>query len=222
MSAKVKITKQDMKEDKFTTAMLQTKEWFMEKWQIVVIAVAIVVVVIVAISYFADLRESKNYTGADLLNTANLKLRQRNYPEAITDLERIVDEYSGQIADKAQFGLANAHYESRNFDEAIKQYEEYIGKYHKDPIAIASSIAGIASCMENRQEFVSAGVKYEEAATYKPISPMAADYYLGAVRCFTLGGDREKAESALSELNEKYPNTKYSKTAARLIMGVVN
>lgn len=211
-----------MKDDKFTTSMLLAKDWLMEKWQLVLIAVAIVVVVIFAITYFSGLQESKKYTGADLINAATIKLRQQNYIEAIPELERIVSDYSGNVAARAQFYLANAFYESRNYDSAITHFEKYISSYSHDKIVTASAYAGIAACMESKQEFGQAADKYLEAIKYYSETPSAPDFYLGAVRCYSLGGDREKAESSLAQMEDKFPNTKYTRTASRLIMGVVN
>jgi len=211
-----------MKDDKFTTSMLLAKDWFIDKWQIVAISVAIVVVVIVAITYFSGLQESKKYTGADLINAATIKLRQQNYVEAIPELEQIASEYSGAVASRAQFYLANAYYESRNYDSAIVHFEKYISSYGHDKIVTASAYAGVAACLESKQEFGPAGEKYLEAIEYYPETPSAPDFYLGAVRCYSLGGDTEKAEASLATLEDKFPNTKYARTAARLIMGVVN
>lgn len=200
--------------------MLLAKDWLTEKWQIVAISALIIVVVIVAIVYFNNLQAAKKLEAENLLNNASVKLMQQNYDGAINDLKNIVDNYSGAAAATAQFRLANAYYETREYAEARAQYEVYVNSYHNDKLTTSSAIAGIAACLENSQEFGSAGDKYLEAVEYYPDSPSAPDYYLGAVRCYTLGGDKEKAEKALAELESKFANTTYSRKAAMIIMGV--
>jgi TolA-binding protein len=221
MGTKVKITKRDIKEDKFTTSMLLAKDWLSERWQIVAIAAVVVIVVIVAIVYFSNLQKERAQLGSEQLSQAVLKMRQMNYQEAIIDFARIADEFGGGVASRAQFYLANAHYDSRNYEEAITNYQKYLDKYgNDDPLTSSSAIAGVAACMENQQQYLAAGDKYLEAIAFYPKTATAADYYLGSVRCYVLAGDSARAEQALSELNDKFPRSEQSLSAIRLIMSV--
>jgi TolA-binding protein len=201
--------------------MLLARDWLEKNWQIVAIIAAIVIVVIVAVVYFINLQASKKYEAADQLTLAISKLRMQNYQEAITDLQSIVDNYGGTMAALAQFNLANAYYESRNYEQAGIQYNNYIDNYHHDRLTTASAIAGVAASMESQQQFGAAGDKYIEAARYYPEGANAPDYYVSAVRCYAEGGDREKAETALDEIEEKFPNSPHYQTAAQLIMKVL-
>jgi len=81
-------------------------------------------------------------------------------------------------------------------------------------------MAGIAACLENKQEFAAAGDKYYEAVTYFPESASSGDYYLGAVRCYVAAKDLPKAEQAYSELEEKFVGSEYLRTATRLMMSL--
>jgi TolA-binding protein len=146
-------------------------------------------------------------------------MRQQNLQEAIIELGAIENDYGGSIAARAQFNLANAHYESRNYDEAIANFQEYIDKYHSDKFTTSSAIAGIAACMENKQDFQDAGDKYTEAIEYYPEGASAPDYYLGAVRCYVLAGDSERASQIHADMKEKYPANEYYRIATRLLMG---
>lgn len=220
MGTKVKITKRQIKEDKFTTFMLQTRDRFMEYWQIITIVTVIIVLAIAGVMYFSSMRASKKIEAANRLNAAILEARRQNYQVAILELGTVADEYSGHIAGQAVFSLANAHYESKNYDEAIANFQKYIDKYHFDRLTTASAIAGIASSLENKQEFLAAGDKYYEATQSYVESPLAPDHYLGAVRCYVMAGNRDKVETMLREIEEKFPNTEYSRTAIRLAMSL--
>jgi len=207
-----------MKEDKFTTAMLQIKEWLSDNWQIVAIAASIVILIIVGIIYIANMKSGKKLEAANRLTAAFTEMRQENYQVAILELSSISEEYSGNIAGQAQFYLANAHYESRNYDEAIDNFQKYIDKFHLDKITTSAAIAGIAYCLENKQDFIAAGDKFYEAVEYFPESPSAPDYYVGAVRSYAMAADAERAGQILDELKEKFPNTDYARRATMIVM----
>jgi len=220
MRTKVKITKKQMKQDQFTTFMFKAKDWLLDNWQPVAIGAAVIVVAIVGIVYFADVKESKGQEAAVRLSQAIGNLNRGNYQEAILELDAISEDYGGRTGGMARFYLANGHYESRNYDQAIENYQKFVDKYDFDQMMTASAVAGIAACLENKQEFLAAGDKFMEAIGTYPDSPLAPDYYLGAVRNFVMGGDKAKMEQALEELKEKFPNTEYSNTATRLAMGL--
>ena len=216
MRTKVKITKRQIKEDKFMNFMLRTKDQVMGNWQVLLISAAIVILVIVATVYFVNRQSTRSVEAADRLNKAILELRRQNYQPAILELGSIVDDYSGRVAGLAQFNLANAHFESKNYDEAIANYQKFIDKFHTDDLMTASAIAGIASSMECKQDFAGAAEKYYEAIKHYPGSPSAPDYYLGAVRCYIQGGNKDKANLMLGELKEKFPGTATERSAVRL------
>ncbi len=200
--------------------MLQAKEWLMINLQVVAIAAAIVVLVIVGIVYFTGMKSGKQQEAAGRLTAAYAELKSGNNQVAILELSSIAEEYSGHVAAQAQFYLANAHYESRNYDEAIANFRKYIDKYHQNRVTTASAIAGIAFCMENKQEFIPAGDKFLEAIEFYPESPSTPDYYVGAVRSFTMAEDMVRAEQILEELKEKYPNSDDARRATMLVMRV--
>lgn len=218
MRSKVRITKRQIKEDKFTNFMLRTKEQFLDNWQVIAISAAVVVLVIVATVYFVNLKSAQRLEASSRLSGALAEYRRQNYQVAILELGSIADEYSGRIAGMALFYLGNAHYEIKNYDEAIATFQRFIDESHVDRLTTTSAIAGIASCYENKQEFLAAGDKYYEALDYYPESPSAPDYYLGAVRNYVMGGDKEKTEKTLAELKEKFPNTDYTHSAVRVAM----
>ena len=166
MGTKVKITKKQIKQDKFTTFMLQSKDWLSDNWQPVAIGAAVLVIAVVAVVYFVNVQETKGKEAGVRLSQAVANLNRGNYQEAILELNAIADEYGGRTGGMALFYLANAHYESRNYDQAIENYQKYIDKYSLDNLTTSSAIAGIAASLESKQEFLAAGDKYYEAIEY--------------------------------------------------------
>ncbi len=218
MRAKVKIKKHDIKQDKFTTFMLQSREWLTERWQPVALGAAVVVVIVIAIVYYNNIQSGKNVQGAARLTVAISEMRQQNYEVAISELTAIADEYGGQTAEMALFNLGNAQYEYRNYDAAMESFQRYLNKYSKNKYNSASALAGIAACLENKQEYLSGGDKFKEAATKYPGSPSEPDYYLGAVRCYVMAGDSENANLMVEALETKFPNSDFARRAAMMVM----
>lgn len=218
MRNKVKITKRQIKEDRFTTNMLLAKDWIMENWQMVSIVAAIAVIIIVAVAYFINVGKSRETEASDRYYRAMAEFRRQNYQPAILEFTSIADDYSGQIAGLAQFNLANAHFESKNYDEAITNFQKYIDKFHGDKLMTASAYAGIGASLENKSEFGAAADKFMEAINYYPDSPGAPDYYLGAVRNYVMAGDADKADKTLKELQEKFSGSNQARSATRLVM----
>lgn len=218
MRTKVKLTKQKIKEDKFTNYMLQSREWFLANWQVVSIVAAAVIVVIVGAVYFFGMQKGKEAESLDRLNRAVAEARRQNYQVAILELRSIVDNYGGSVGGMALFNLANAYYESRNYDEALNAYQQYADKYRQDKLMTSSAIAGAGACLENKQQYQPAGDKFLEALKFYPDSPAAPDYYLSAIRNYVSAGDRGKVDSLLDEMKEKFPGTEYFRSATRYAM----
>lgn len=218
MRTKVKLTKQKIKEDKFTNYMLQSREWFLVNWQVVSIAAAAVIVVIVGAVYFFGMQEGKEAESLDRLNRAVAEARRQNYQVAILELKSIADSYGGSVGGLALFNLANAYYESKNYDEALNAYQQYADKYRQDKLMTSSAIAGAGACLENKQQFQPAGEKFLDALKFYPESPAAPDYYLSAIRNYVSAGDRGKVDSLLDEMKEKFPGTEYFRIATRYAM----
>lgn len=220
MKKNIKITKQQIKEDKFTTNMLKTRDWLLDNWQPVALAAAALIIIIVGISYYTGTKEGQTIEASTRLSTAIGEMRRGNYQEAIVELNDIADNYGGDAAASATFNLANAYYGSKNFDEAINYFQEYLDKYKRSDLEASSAIAGIAACHENKQEFQAAADKYLEAADYYPDSPNAPEYLLGAIRNYINLGNREEVDAVLSRLESEFPESSQYRDAVMLSMKI--
>lgn len=218
MGTKVKITKQELKEDKFTTSMLKTRVWLEDNWQIVAVAAAAIVIVIVGAIYYKSHQASMETEGVQKYSQALNQLQTRNYQPAILGFNDIIDNYSGEVVARAQFNLGNAYFESRNYQEAITAYQRYIDKYHLNPLTTSSAIAGVAACLESQQNFADAADKYLNAIDHYPDTPARADYLLGAIRCFVQLGQKDKIKTQLDILEKDYPGSDQYITAYQLYM----
>jgi TolA-binding protein len=218
MRTKVKFTKQQMKEDKFTNFMLKARDWILENWQMISIVAGAVILIAIGTVYYSNMRSEWNQNATDRFAEAIAKYRQQNYQVAILDFNSIADEFSGPVAASAAFYAANSYYESKNYDEAVRAFQKYIDNYHLDDNMTASAYAGIAECLEVKQNFSAAAEKYLETVRLYPGIAGEPDYLLGAVRNYVNARMNEKAMQVLDVLNKDYSGSDQQRTATRYIM----
>ena len=216
MHQKVKITKRQLKEDKFTTFMLQSKDRLQESWQFFVIGVVVVILAVVAVVYYFQSKTKSADEAAAKFSQALMDYRSGNNQVAVLSFAQLVEDYGNQpVAEYATYLLGNANYRQRNYAEAIRYYEEYLGRYKGDSLVRAGAQAGIAGCFEDQGKYQEAAQKYEQAIAEYPDGPQVGDYHVGAMRCYLAAGDKEKAKEHLDVIRENYPETALLQRADR-------
>ncbi|HOD66701.1 MAG TPA: tetratricopeptide repeat protein [candidate division Zixibacteria bacterium] len=217
MQSKVKLSKRQIKEDKFTAFVLTSKQRVAENWQFLVIGGVVLVLAVVAVVYFASSRTSREAEGSRLFAQGMAEYRNGNRQVALTTLQEVVDEHGGhETADNATYLLGQIQFELRNFAEAIRWWEQYLAKYRDNRTDRAAALAGIAAANEEQGNNAAAAQKYREAAAEYPEGPLAWDYHTGAMRNYLAAGQVDKAREELDSLRDKYAGTEIYNRAARL------
>lgn len=217
MFGKVKLSKRQIKEDKFTAFMLNAKHHFMENWQYFIIGIVIVILIAVAIVYYFDSQKAQQIEAGNRYSDAIMSFRNGNNEDAILKLEQITKDFSSsKSAEQAVFQLANIHYENKNYPEATRFFEMYLNKYKDNKLFRSSSISGIASCMENQGNFAEAASKFQEAYNEFSESPSAGIYLESAMRNYLEVNDVENATIQLDKIKEDYSSTVLEINSIRL------
>ena len=217
MVERVRLSKRQIKEDKFTGFMLQSKGWFLENWQFVVIGAAVVVLAVVGVTYYAGSRTAKVEEAKVKFAQAMSSYRNQTTQPAILDLTAVVEDYGNTPqASRACFLLGNLHYQSRNYQEAVRYYEMCLDRFKKDGMMRAAALAGIAACLEDQSQYLAAGDNYRQAYDELPDGPLADDCLAAAVRNYLAADNLEQAEAALTIIKERFAETERGKTALRL------
>lgn len=183
------------------------------KNQILIITGAIVVI-IVGIVLFTSKRASQNEEAAVTLSKIKATYEAGNFQAAINGdslgnkgLLFIVDEYgSSENGEMAKILLANSYYGLRDFQNALKYYDDFGGSNKLSKVA---AISGIASVKEAQNDFISAGKEFERAANYDKENPFRDEYLFYAGRAFTLGNDKTSAKRIFDQLKSDFPKSKY-------------
>lgn len=194
LKPKKKISKKELKEDKFVKFTLQAKTYLDENSKQVFYMVSGILAVILLIIIFVYVHNTNVEEARGQLGIAQVEYSNLNYDKAIKRLEKLIDNYSGtNEADQGMFLLANVLYQKERYDESKNYFEQFIDSYSGSDILLASGIAGLAACYEKEKMFLNAAESYAQAATTAPDFVEADNYlYLSGI-CFNKAGNTEKA-----------------------------
>lgn len=217
MATKVKLSKRQIKEDKFTAFVLTAKDQVMLNWQYYLVGAVALVLVIVGVVYLINSQSTANRAAADLFSQGMGEHRQGNNQVAILTFARVLEEYGGEVeAENATFMLGRLNLETNNFSEAIRYFEMYLSKY-KQKLNRASALAGIAAAREGQLQYADAAKQFEAAIAEYPDGPLVADYHVGAIRNFVLANDLEAARKHFDEIELKFPGSRWEEQAIFLL-----
>ena len=208
LKPKKKITKKELKEDKFVKYTLQAKTYLDENSKQVFIVVASVLTVIVLIILFVYVQKSKTEEAQSQLGIAQVEYSNMNYTKAINRLEKLINEYSGtEEADQGLFLLANILYQQEKYEEAKTNFQEFIDSYSGSNILFASGLAGLASCYEFEKNYAEAAKYYALAADKAPDFVESDNYlYLSGV-CYAKAGNNEFAIDKFEKILDSHLTT---------------
>jgi len=223
MQSKIKLTKRQVKEDRFTTFMLTSKDKLQgeleDNWQYYVIGLAVVVVLIWALAWQMDRQSAKDFEAAEALSRAQFNYQSGGDKQvAILEFSQILEEYgSTDAAGLATFVLGNLNLETRNYSEAISYYQTYLSDFGGNDLDHAAAYAGIAAAQEDQGMYAEAAASFVQAAGASPNGPLVPDYELGAMRNYLANGDAAQAEARLAILEEKHGGTDWVNRGKRLL-----
>jgi TolA-binding protein len=207
-----KLSRREIKEDPLVTFYGNVQRWFQSHGRIVnIIAISVVAIAVVSILMARSKRQAE-ISAEEQLGVTEQYYHFGQYERAIDDLKRIVDTFSGtRAAGKAVFFLANAYFDTQDYANAEKNYRLYVDDYGQIDMFTSSSLAGIAACLENRQDEANAAQFYEKAAKDFPDHFSAPFQLKNAARCYLQVGQIEKARELHRQIRNNYKDTSVAK-----------
>ena len=216
MQNKVKLSKRQIKEDKFTAFMLESKQRFEENWQFWVIGIVAVILLFAGGSYYISSRQDVASQAGAKYARALMDYRQGNTQIAVLTLDEVVEDFSSApVADQAAFMLGKINDETRNYDEAIRYFEKYISEFGESKLNRAAAYAGIAASNENQGDYATAAEYYDKAIEAYPDGPQVGNHLMSAMRVHLLQGDSQTAKTYLDRIEEKLPGSLLAQQASR-------
>jgi outer membrane protein assembly factor BamD (BamD/ComL family) len=223
LTARKKISHKELKKDKLVTGYFEARNWYdnPDNKKKVYIGAVIVVVLIAGIFLYLNNKKAKNEEAEVKLSAVINLYDQEKYQEAIngdpatgtTGLKQIVDEYgSTNSGNTAKLYLGNAYFNLKDYDNALKQFEDYSGD--KDIIK-ASCLSGIGAVYEAKGDMKKAAEYFEKASKVAKDVVTNEENLLYAIRAYVNAGDKENAKRVFGLLKEEYPKSKYINEAKR-------
>ncbi|MFH2054921.1 MAG: outer membrane protein assembly factor BamD [bacterium] len=219
MSPSRKVSKRQMKDDRFVRTVLEARDWATENLSGVLIGVGAVVVIIVGIWLVGSRSSSSAQSASDLLGRAEMELRTGQTQLAVIDFQKVLDDFGSSDAAKlACFKLANAYYAQADFVKAEEYYQRYLDKYVIDDISRFAALEGIAGSYAGQGRFAEAATKYLEVAKLNPKSVTYPHDLFAVVENAIKAEDHATAREALSLLEKEGITSEIYRTAKILMI----
>lgn len=203
-----RITKKEMKQDKFVTYSLKISEWIQKHLNEVLMGAGGVILVGVIVFFIFSSQAKRERKASELLGKANFELQAGNIGGAVADLQMVVNKYgSAKSSRQALFLLASAYFYAKDYVQAQSTFEKYLKKYKKDPLLAASAQAGIADCHMQRGNFIQAGEDFVKAVSLNSQGFLAPQYLLQAASAYLKADQKDKAREMLNRLIEEHPDS---------------
>ncbi len=209
-----KLTKKELREDKLVSFASKMERVYQEN-QSKVLGIVVVVVILIAGGIFLQQMssESRMIESYDL-TIAKMAYGQEQYDPARTGLEKVISQYSGEVAAEAKYYLARIEYEEGKYAEAEASFREYQQSFAGDDYTNCAAISGLAASLEAQQKLEEAAATYEEAATRYPNISYAPEALVQAARLYVSINQEDNEARVLSLLVDKYPDS-FSATKAK-------
>jgi TolA-binding protein len=217
LKAQKRLTKKQIKEDKFVTLYFQVQDYLSQNSRSILSGAGIIVIIIVAVFIFMQKQQKSEQAAAVELTKARVEYRARNYDGATTLLQNLIQTHGGtDSASEGTFYLGNISFIKKDYDAAEAHYRSCTGKL-SDDVLESSALAGIAASQEQRGDFLGAAKTYRRAAQDYADGFLAPLNLYNAARCFILAQDQTTARTLLEELLQEYENSSVTLDAEVLL-----
>lgn len=205
---KHRLTRHDLKTDRFVESTMEFVTTARHHAPAIVFSVIGFIIVLLVVSYIGSARRRSNIEAEGFLSSATASFMNGDFESARDGLEELTTRYWGtRASQEALFFLGNTYYALGDYDNAMKNFEQFIGSRNAWPILKASAALGIANCYEQKQQFLTAAEEYEKVADMYPDSPLAPEALISAARCVQAMGQPEAARPIYERLKRDYPDS---------------
>jgi TolA-binding protein len=211
-----RLTKKQLKQDRFLEAVFTAWAYARDNVAIVVGgALALVALIVLGV------RVGGTVAGAPqgdpdaerALSAARMQFLQGQPDAGAAALEEVRQRYgSSPVGREASLLLANSLYEAGQFAQALTVFQEYLRKPLHDDLTRDNARLAIAACREETGDLAGAMQAYEDwgAAANPALRAQAA---MSAARCALALGQPDRAAGFYESVAERYPDSPEAETA---------
>ncbi|KPJ52776.1 hypothetical protein AMJ39_06900 [candidate division TA06 bacterium DG_24] len=214
MAKKKRITKKELKQDKFALAAVETMDYARQHLPYLIGGLIVVVVLVVgAVGFMRSSAEART-RAETALALANLSYMQGNLESAIAQYDEILRKWGRtKQARHARYYRASANTLLGNYAAAIEDYREFVESSGRDELLAPAALRGIAVCWGDQGLYREAARAYEEVADKHPASIYAASSLLAAGRSYAMAGLDDEAARIYQRVIDEYPESAESQEA---------
>lgn len=226
LRAQKKISKRVIKEDTLVTTYFKAQTWYDENRKRISTVGGVFIVLALALWFYSNnVRANNERATTDLAkvftyyDNGQYLIAINGIPEKnIAGLQTVVENYgSTKSGNLAKFYLANAYYNTQDFDKALEYFRDYSGN---NPLLEVSALSGAGACYEAKGEYMKAAEYFERAALKNSDDPNAADNLVNAARNFGRAGEKERAVDLLKKVKKEHPSSTAARDVERYIAEV--
>jgi TolA-binding protein len=207
MKTRKRLTKKQLKRDRFVDTTFDWALWARENVkQVGAIAAGLVVVGLAVFLYrTSEARESRQASQKfqEIIQTYG----SGNFQLAANDFREFLSKYKGtRYGSEATLYLANSYLQAGDARSAVKTLEEARGQTDDPNVAYAAGTL-LGSAYESTGDAAKAAEAYRQAGQKARHDFERAEALMNAARVHTAGKDVEKAVAAYQEVVKKYPDS---------------
>ncbi|UCG41743.1 MAG: tetratricopeptide repeat protein [candidate division WOR-3 bacterium] len=204
---KHRVSKADLKEDKFQRATEKVAEaYYRDKQRFWVIGGIVLVVVVGAVLLIQN-RGGGPSSEAQLRFTEALGILTQGDPEqAVQAFQNVASAFGKDPAGiKARYYLGHIYYNSQRFEEAGREFSAFLKRDGKNPILAPAAQLGLGDVADATGNPLKAADEYKKVRQKYPESPLVFEAMMAAGRAYANAGEYDKAEVLYQELLEEEP-----------------
>lgn len=210
-----RISRREMKEDRFILWLYELSGEIDKHWKTLTAAVVLVVACVAGWYYWTNKQTDDLVEAGRLLAPGQTAMQDNRYEDAIPIFERVVNEFGGTaLALEATIELANACFQTGDFEKARTYYQGYLDEYGaEDAMYEVTARSGLAACDEEEEKYEEAARQYRDLAEEDPDSYLAPGFLLDAARCYKAAEQKDEARALYDRVVETYEATPYARDA---------
>lgn len=204
MVMRKRVTKKQLKQDKFIQTTFEFAEWVKENQRTVTFAtIGVILVVIAAYAFSANARKKEMSAYASFSQSMQA-YRSGNFALAASDLEKILSESgSSDIQDEVMYFLADSHARTRDFDKAQAVLDRFEAEFGDRSKFSHDATTTLASVLEEKGDLEKAADTYAHAASIARYPYQEKSDRMSAARLYREVGKADKAQEQYKLLVEK-------------------
>ncbi len=203
-----KMSKHDMKEDKFVTTMFQGASIAKDNLRGVILIVVVLVAFVAGIVIIKSYTSNRKETAQKTLGIAQIAYKAGNFVEARDSLLSLTEKYpKSKSAKIGNFLLGHIYFASGSPDSAEIYWKAFLESKFQDPEMIVAAKAGLAGVKADKGDYKTAALELESLYNENPDFFDKADLLYKAAINFKAAGEREKTKELLKKFIDEYPDS---------------